>query len=242
MNTNITKSVIFREVNNKSKPFIDIDLVSKIIGVPKDVLVYHIDDTEDLVSLQDYVNYGRATAKHIGLRAILYLTQIFKKDISLWTTIIEAMYDNNNNYEEKYTNLCVALKNLCMELDKDTDPIIDDTDDLLNAELNNTTTKKKTYLKNSKLLPALTEEETIWQQNALDLVKEKAKKASKPPASFLRIIYGIMTHTYNIAFDKEKTDIRNMFNLDEDEHISNLYVVTVSVEFRSIFDSVLAEM
>ncbi|MBQ8218551.1 MAG: hypothetical protein IJZ79_02275 [Bacilli bacterium] len=246
MNNNHNKLILFREVDGKQRPFIDINFISETINVPKDVLIYHISENENLISLKDYVNYGKLIAKHVGIRTIIYLTQCFNKDITLWQNIIEMMYEsaNTDNIDNKYQSLCKSLRELCNthNIDIESSEDIDTDEDIEVDENELETNKKKTYRKNSKYLPTLTEEETTWQRNAVDKAREKAKARNSTLSATLRIIYSKMTNVYGIVFDQEKKDIRNMFNIDEDEHMSTLYVVTVSAQLRSLFECILADL
>lgn len=246
MNKNHNKIIIFRDVDGKQRPFIDINYVSEIIGVPKDVLIYHISENKDLVSLRDYVNCARVTARHINLRTIIYLMQVFKKDIGLWEKVIETMYESTviDTYEDKYNELCQSLLTLCNTHNISTSiNEEDEIDNIENVDSESTkVTKKAKYYKNSKLLPTLTEDEMNWQKDAIEKTKEKAAKLDSTLSGTLRRIYGRMTNVYGIVFDQEKKDIKNMFNIDEEEHMSTLYVITVSEQLRSLFDGILADL
>ena len=102
--------------------------------------------------------------------------------------------------------------------------------------------KKPKYHKNSKFLPTLTDDEINWQKNAIKTAKDKAAELDSTLSATLRRVYGRMTNVYGIVFDQEKKDIKSMFNIDTDEHMSTLYVITVSEQLRSLFDSILADL
>lgn len=104
--------------------------------------------------------------------------------------------------------------------------------------------KKTLYKKNAKNLPELSSEESEWENSVTSKIKSYVSTLDNGQTflSTLRSCYGIMTREYGVVFKQEKKDLHELFNIDEDEHISTLRVITYNPRLRNLLMPILDDI
>lgn len=240
---------------------VDAEILAEKLGVPKQVLCWTIENEPQLEYQKDYSRVGKQNAQNIGFKALIYALDKFCQDYNKKIEILSIYMNTADspdelNYKERYEKLKFAYDKLISDIQNVltnassthnessvtpsvTEPVSDANTPTTEPE----TPKKQTHYKsNSKYLPELIEDEKAWQKEYTNLTKKTAAIANTTPTYIMKQVYAKMTKVYGIVFDQEKKDLRNKFNIDENEHISTLYTITVSPQLRSLYQAILKDL
>lgn len=210
--------------------------MEEILEIPSGYINSYLNMNEEIGN-QFCKKCGRAL--YLTLKGVIKHGTSITKDVEKLKEIVYMFYNDecSNNIIENYYNLLDSYNSLVKEIGKLNNrfEIIENKPSCLGG----VNEKSKKAIKNSDLLPKKTDLEREWSDKITKMTKEKAAKNEMNISTLMKKIYMIMKTEYGVVFEQDKKDIRNLYNLDDDAHISTLYVVVTNDKYRSIYQSIL---
>lgn len=216
-----------------------------ILEIPSQFINSYLKINEE-VNNMFYKRIGKTFG--LTLKGCLKHLPSLAKDYDSFMNVINLFYETKTDgeeekeYKEMYEELLAKYESLtekvaifareCLADISEVPEIIDNVEEPSNS-------KKTNYVKNTEMLPEKTDAEKEWSGRIAKETKEKAAKNGTNTSSLMRNIYRIMRDEYGIVFDQDKKELRESFDIDEDAHISTLYIVSTNDQYRSIYESIL---
>lgn len=232
------------KINNKD--FISTKELSEKLAFSNEVIRWHIETyakQDNLTENVDYAITGKG-AMYLSATGIIWLTQKIQtlpyKEV---TEILESVWEKKID-----TSKVDSLEKKCFIYEKAIESMEAVMDELKTLNKVDTTNNKSTNNKSAKIyhrctsnLPELTEEEKNFEKEVRTKIQNFIKTTSRnvTPTSILNVIYRRMRDVYGFVSEAEKKSLRDMFNIDKEDHISTLKVITFNETYRSIFMSLL---
>lgn len=212
-----------------------------VLGIPANYIYSYLNINEDIGN--EFVKkYGKGL--YLTLKGVLKHLPNLTKNYDYFNKVVDMFYNNSSNYEEEY-NAIIEKYNCLVEkvkllTDAFSNVVEEEIEKPIKINENISEVKpSKNYVKNTDLLPEKTEAEKKWCDKITKISKEKAKKNNLVISTLMRKIYTIMRNEYGIVFEQDKKNLRDIYEIDDDAHISTLYVVATNEKYRSIYESIL---